>query len=149
MKKTQLRTIARFSVILCALLLTANSTRVFAQVPGPHPGYEHAIRDLREAKGLLDHPYPQDVQLSANITREIQEAIGALKTASHIDDKSLAGVPPDKTMDRAGRYRKVQSLLTTARQAVSAPESDPAAESARNHGIQHINSALDMVSKIN
>jgi hypothetical protein len=149
MKKTQLRTIARFSVILCALLLTANPTRVFAQTPGVHPGYEHAIRDLREAKGLLDHPYPQDVQLSANITREINEAIGALKTASHVDDKSLAGVPPDKTMDRAGRYRKVQSLLTSARQAVSASESNPAAESARNHGIQHINSALDMVSKIN
>jgi hypothetical protein len=87
--------------------------------------------------------------LSANITREINEAIGALKTASHVDDKSLAGVPPDKTMDRAGRYRKVQSLLTSARQAVSASESNPAAESARNHGIQHINSALDMVSKIN
>jgi hypothetical protein len=51
MKKTQLRTIARFSVILCALLLTANPTRVFAQTPGVHPGYEHAIRDLREAKG--------------------------------------------------------------------------------------------------
>jgi hypothetical protein len=149
MKKTQLRTIARFSVILCALLLTANPTRVFAQTPGVHPGYEHAIRDLREAKGLLDHPYPQDVQLSANITREINEAIGALKTASHVDDKSLAGVPPDKTMDRAGRYRKVKSLLTSARQAVSASESNPAAESARNHGIQHINSALDMVSKIN
>ncbi len=148
MKKTQLRTIARYSVIFFALLLTAKSSRVFAQAPGVHPGYEHAIRDLREAKGLLDNPYPQDVQLSANITREINEAIGALKTASHIDDKSLAGVPPDKTMDRAGRYRKVQSLLTTARQAVSAPESNPAAESARNHGIQHINSALDMVSKI-
>jgi hypothetical protein len=148
MKKSQARIIAQCSMILLALLLTGASTRLSAQVSGVHPGYEHAIRDLREADGLLQHPYPQDAQLSGQIAHEVEEAIGALKTASHIDDKSLSGVPPEKSLDREGRYRKVQQLLNDARGEVRNPESDPHAESARNHGIQHIDSALNMVGKI-
>src|SRR5271170_5841846 len=113
MTKSQVNLIARCFMALCALLLAGVSSQVDAQMPGQHPEYLHAIRDLREARGLLQYNFtnPAHIQAASSLTREINAAILDLKSASHIDEKNLQTVLPNKAMPPEGRFHQVRDLL--------------------------------------
>ncbi len=104
MRKLQVNLIAKYWIVLCALILAGGSTPIYAQMPGQHPGYLHAIRDLREARGLLQYNFtnPAHIQAASSLTREINAAIRDLKNASHIDEKDAQTVPPNKDLPPEG-----------------------------------------------
>lgn len=150
MSKSGKNRMAQWSFALCALLFTVTPARIYADVPGPHPGYLHAIRDLREARELLQTNWgnPRHAQAASAIIQEIDLAIGDLKHASRLDEKSLAAVPPSKGMAPEGRFHKVQILLNESRTDISRPESDPVAVPHRDHALEHINNSLRTVGTV-
>ncbi len=150
MRKLQVILIAKCWIVLCALILAGGPTSIYAQTPGQHPEYLHAIRDLREARGLLQTNFtvPAHIQAASSLTREIDAAIRDLKNASHIDEKNLQAVPPAKDMPPVGRFHKIKDLLMSARDDAKGTESDPAAISSRNGGLTHINEAISIVNGV-
>ena len=125
-------------------LFAASST--WADTPGKHPAYLHAIQDLREARALLDHKFnaPAHIQAAAAALPEIDAAIRDLKNAARVDDKSLGDMPrPDPTFPDAGRFHKVDELLHSARHDLDEPESDPAALALQSRTHHHLDGAIN------
>jgi hypothetical protein len=150
MRKLQVNLIAKYWIVLCALILAGGSTPIYAQMPGQHPAYLHAIRDLREARALLQYNFtnPAHIQAASSLTREINAAIRDLKNASHIDEKDLQTVPPNKDMPPEGRFHQIRDLLNTARSDAKGTETDPSAISSRDGGLHHIDEALSIVGGV-
>jgi hypothetical protein len=149
MRKLQAKLVAKCWIVLGALLLASGSNQITAQVPGPHPAYLHAIRDLREARQLLQYNFtnPVHVQGAAAAIGKIDAAIGELKNASHIDEKNLEAAPRDKEMPPEGRFHKVDALLKSAWDDTNRPESDPTARPQKEHAMQHITEARTAIAK--
>jgi hypothetical protein len=138
----------RYLTVFSLLLLAVDMTPGFAQAPGQHPPYLRAIRDLREAHSLLKGHFddPSHAQAAIAAVREIDSAFGDLKTASHLDDKSLGDVPaPYNDVPQGTRFQKAQDLLRSAQHDTGGPESDPLALPARDRALKHINAALAAV----
>src|ERR1700685_3708420 len=96
----------RFCVLMFLLALcTALS---FADEPGRHPAYLHALTDLRHARAHLENLAPthhMDKEEEHAIA-EIDRAIEEIKGAAIDDGKNLNDHPPvDARMDRTGRFR--------------------------------------------
>ena len=135
---------------MCALFLAGVSTQVDAQSPGEHPGYLHAIRDLREARGLLTANFGKPAHIAAANAAlpEINAAISDLKSASHMDEKNLGQVPPPKSMAPEGRFHEVMALLDSAHNDAKMPESDPAARPYKDRALGHIDKAREAIKPV-
>ena len=147
MTKSQVNLIARSFMALFALLFAGMSTQAYAQTPGPHPAYLHALRDLREARDLLhsDFADARHKELGAAATQEVEKAIGDLKAASHLDEKNLGDTPPTKALSPEGRFHQIQALLSSAHNDIKQPESDPVARPYKDRALGHIDSALKII----
>ncbi len=128
-----------------ALVALAAPLAASADIPGPHPAYIHAMRDLRYARFLLARPS------ATNVTRPEYAAVGEIDralfeiTRAAIDDgKNIyAYEPADAGLDRHGRLRRALELLHGARHdLVVNGESDPAAIGWRNGAFRHIDAAM-------
>jgi hypothetical protein len=152
MRKLNVNLVAQCGIVLCGLLLMGNATRAKAQqLPGPHPNYLHALRNLREARGLLQINFGQaaHVQAAAIALPAINDAIGELKAASKLDDKSLGDVPPpNNSLPPEGRFHKVADLLASAHHDTKGQESDPAAIPYKERALKHIDAASAAVAKV-
>jgi hypothetical protein len=150
MRKLQVNTTTRVWIALCGLMLAGGAIQTDAQTPGAHPGYLRSIRNLREARGLLQGNFtkPAHIQAAAAALPEINAAIGDLKNASNLDEKSLGEVPPpDNTMLPEGRFHKAADLLQRAHHDASGAESDPAAVPYQDGALRHIDAASAAVAK--
>src|SRR5271170_4750228 len=96
MRKLKVNLFTLCAITLCGLMLAGSATQTDAQTPGAHPGYLRAIRDLREARGLLQGNFtkPTHIQAASSATAAIDSAIGELKLAAKVDEKNLGNVPP-------------------------------------------------------
>lgn len=151
MKKSQVSIIAQCFIVLCALLIAGSSTQVDAQQqPGAHPGYLHAIRDLRQARELLRYNFTQPKQAAAANAAlpAIDAAISDLKSASRVDDKHLEDVPHNKDLPAEGRFHQVMTLLNSAHAHVLEPDSDQAAISFRDHALGQIDNARKAITPV-
>jgi len=151
MRKLKVNLVALCGIALCGLLLAGSATPTDAQTPGNHPAYLRAIRDLRQARSLLQHNFtqPKHVQAASAAVRWIDEAIGDLKNASKVDEKSLGDVPGPKTMpDDDGRFHAVASLLKSAREDASFTESDPVALPYKDRALKHIENAEGAIAPV-
>src|ERR1700691_3499421 len=99
-----------FFVAMCAAL-------TFADEPGRHPAYLHALTDLRHARAHLGKLTPSDRidNEEQRAIEEIDKAIGEIKHAAIDDGKNLEDHPPvDAHMDREGRFHRALELLDKA-----------------------------------
>jgi hypothetical protein len=147
-----MRLIIQCCVGLYALVLIGAATPANAQAPGQHPEYLHAIRNLRQARGILEgnnFTTPGHAQAATATIHDIDKALDHLKAASKLDDKSLGDVPPPRTdMTAVGRFHQANDLLKAARHDASGPESDPAAVQYRLMALNDIDAALKVVEVI-
>src|SRR5271170_204060 len=99
MRSSMLKIVAAAGV---TLFLTAPS---WADNPGRHPAYLHALSDLRDARGHLQHNNNEAVDIEAQHAIEhIDMAIGEIKKAAIMDGKNIDDhVPVDSHMNRQGR----------------------------------------------
>jgi hypothetical protein len=115
-----------------------------ADVPGRHPGYLHAMQDLRSARNHLNHPDHTNVEADENrAIREIDACIGDLEKASWMDHKNrFEPVLPDAGMDFKGRLHKALELLQKAHSDMDKEEDDPAAVGFRDRANKHVDRAI-------
>ena len=109
----------RYWVLLCviALGLSLGAKVSYADTPGKHPSYLHALSDLRHARAYLDKLAADD-QIdndSMRAIREIDAAIGEIKRAAIDDGKDLSDHPKiDTNLRRTDRFHKAIELLNKA-----------------------------------
>jgi hypothetical protein len=123
----------------------------FADDPGAHPAYLHALSDLRHARAHLDKLTPSDRidDEEQHAIDEIDKAIGEIKRASVDDGKNLNDHPPvDVHMDRRGRYHRALELLDKAHNDIAREEDDSWARGLRNRALHHIDEAHRIVDHI-
>ena len=128
---------------LVTLMLAAGVA--YADLPGKHPYYLHALSDLRAARWMLEHR-PGNAAVSAQedvAIVEIDKAIGEIKHAAIDDGKDIHDHPTvDVPNDRHGRLHKAQELLRKVRSDVAREEDDPMTRGLRDRAVVHLDNAL-------
>ncbi len=134
--------LSALAIALAAVLPIA----AHADVPGQHPGYLHALSDLRDARGNIESR-PGDVAVSGQedvAIDEIDRAIGELKKASWLDGKDMRDHPhEDANLDRPGRLHHAVELLKRAEDDLARPEDNPEARDLQGRALNHVHNALE------
>ena len=132
--------------VLCAVLLLG--TLSFADSPGKHPAYLHALSDLRYARAHLDRP-AGNYRVNADEQRavaEIDAAIHAINEAAISDGKPMGDHPPvDARGPMHDRLTRAMELLDAARNDVDQHESDGFARGLKKRALKHIDLARKAV----
>jgi hypothetical protein len=129
-------------VAVTAFGLVATSPS-WADNPGHHPAYLHALSDLRDARAHLQHMGSEKV-LDDEIRAidEIDKAIHEVKRAAIEDGKNLEDHPPvDAHLNRTGRFHKALELLDKARRDASGEEDQSDTQGLQMRVIHHIDEA--------
>ncbi len=128
-----------------ALFVAAPS---WADNPGRHPAYLHALSDLRDARAHLEHFSSDPVdQQEERAVAEIDKAIGEIKHAAIMDGKNIGDhVPVDAHMVRNGRFHKALELLDRAKRDVSGEEDQPDTQGLQLRVMHHIDEARRAVA---
>lgn len=118
----------------------------FADLPGQHPYYLHALTDLRAARWLIEHR-PADARVSADedvaITR-IDQAISAIKHAAIDDGKDIDDHPAVDEQDmRKGRLHRAEELLRKVRKDIAREEDDPLTRDLRDKAVDQVEDAIN------
>jgi hypothetical protein len=117
-----------------------------ADVPGAHPGYLHALTDLRSARWNLEHR-PGDAAVSTQedvAISEIDRAIGEVQKAAMRDAKDLYNQPhEDANLDRPGRLHHAVELLQAAHHDLDQEEDNPESRGLKHRALEHVDRALD------
>ena len=144
-----MKTVRHCAVLVFFLAVCAAIT--FADEPGRHPAYLHALTDLRHARAHLENPAPtyhMDKEEQHAIA-EIDRAIDEIKRAAIDDGKNLSDHPPvDSHMDRRGRFHRTLELLDKAHNDIAREEDDPSVRGLRNRALQHIDEAHRIVDHL-
>jgi hypothetical protein len=128
------------AVASIALFATAPT---FADTPGRHPAYLHALTDLREARAHLEHFDSDPVDhAEEGAIANIDKAINEIKHAAIMDGKDIRDhMPVDSHLMRRDRFRKAMELLDKAQHDVSGEEDQPDTQGLQMRVINHINAA--------
>lgn len=133
------------AVLLSMLLLPLGAG---AQMPGRHPGYDHALSDLRYARALLETG-PQWGRVAHDDQRavgEIDRAIEEVRHAAMDDGKNAYAHPAvDAHWLPGERLRRAQDVLSKARHDLDHEEDNPSARGLRDRAWMHIDAAQQAV----
>lgn len=116
---------------------------VWADTPGKHPAYLHALADLRDARAHLEHLSSDPVDnAEEHAIRQIDAAIHDLKVAAIDDGKDIHDhMPVDAHVKRTDRFHKALELLDKAQKDVSHEEDQPDTQGLQARTIHHIEDA--------
>jgi hypothetical protein len=135
-------------IAFCAALC---ATLAFADSPGRHPAYLHALTDLRHARAHLERVTPNERmdREEEHAIAEIDKAIAEIKQAAIDDGKNLNDHPPvDAHLGHAGRYHRALELLDKAHRDLSEEEDDRFAHGLRHRALEHIDGAHHIVERL-
>jgi hypothetical protein len=117
-----------------------------ADLPGEHPGYLHALTDLRDARWNLEHR-AGDAAVSSQedvAIVEIDRAIGEVKKAAREDNKNLNDHPhEDANLNHAGRLHHAVELLEKAHNDLAHEEDNPEARDLKHRALDHVDRAVE------
>jgi hypothetical protein len=115
----------------------------WADTPGRHPAYLHALSDLRDARAHLERSSSDPVdQAEVHAIDHIDKAIGEIKRAAIMDGKDIQDhMPVDAHLARHDRFRKAMELLDKAKRDVSGEEDQPDTQGLQLRVIHHIDEA--------
>jgi len=136
----------RFSKCVSALALLgfAPLAATAQALPGRHPGYLHALTDLRTARWFLSHQ-PGDSSVSTDEDAGIIEtdaAINEIKRASIDDGKDLHDHPAVDVKEHGSRLLKAIETLHKARADIDHEEDNPEVRELRHRALEHIDRAI-------
>jgi hypothetical protein len=137
MRFSLLKIVALSSIALFAAAPT------WADNPGKHPAYLHALSDLRDARAHLEHFSSDPVDhAEEHAIGNIDKAIAEIKHAAIMDGKDIQDhMPVDAHLARTGRFHKALELLDKARRDVSGEEDQPDTQGLQLRVIHHIDEA--------
>ena len=113
-------------------------------LPGHHPGYLHALSDLRAARWALYHQ-PGDSIVSSDedvSINEIDAAISEIKKASIDDGKDLNDHPAVDAKERGSRLAKSIETLKQAHADIDGEEDNPGVRELRHRALEHVDKAI-------
>jgi hypothetical protein len=115
----------------------------WADTPGKHPAYLHALSDLRDARAHLERLASDPVnQEEDHAIAAIDKAIDEIKRAAIMDGKNIADhMPVDAHLPLRGRFHKALDLLNRARADVSGEEDQPDTQGLQMRVLHHIDEA--------
>jgi hypothetical protein len=136
----------RFLVTAAAVALVA-AMPSWADTPGHHPAYLHALADLRDARAHLEHATAEPVvPEEVHAIDHIDKAIGEIKRAAIMDGKNIGDhMPIDTHLGRHDRFVKALELLDKAQRDVSGEEDQPDTRGLQQRVIVHIEEARHSV----
>jgi hypothetical protein len=136
----------RFLVTAAAVALIA-AMPSWADTPGHHPAYLHALSDLRDARAHLEHATTEPVvPEEVHAIDHIDQAIGEIKQAAIMDGKNIGDhMPVDTHLGRHDRFVKALELLDKAQRDVSGEEDQPDTRGLQQRVIRHIDEARHSV----
>ncbi|HEY2662642.1 MAG TPA: hypothetical protein VGI79_23185 [Caulobacteraceae bacterium] len=115
-----------------------------ADLPGKHPGYLHALTDLRSARWLISHR-PGDTVVSAHEDAAVQKIVAAISDIQRDavnDGKGLEDHPAaDAPAFKADRLTRALELLNAAHKDVNAEEDNPKAAELKKVALNNIDEA--------
>ena len=135
------------STLILALAIALPANTSFADVPGAHPGYLHALSDLRYARALIENDSPAAVEHYQHwALHEIDEAIREIKEAAIDDGKDLNVHPPVQPQwPVSGRYHRALEAIRNAHRDVADHEQNEFVRGLRDRAIDHIDEAHSAV----
>lgn len=115
----------------------------FAAMAQRHPGYLHALSDLRYARALLEHgDWGRVGPDRERAVGEIDRAIEELRRAAMDDGRNPNELPRiEERWQPRDRLRRAEEALGRAREAISREEDNPAAREWRDRAFRHIDEA--------
>jgi hypothetical protein len=130
-----------------AAVLAAVVTLPLAVMAQRHPGYLHALSDLRYARALLEHGEWGGVgPHRERAISEIDRAIEELRRAAIDDGKNPDMHPPiEERWGPRDRLHRAEEALGRARDAISREEDNPEAREWRDRAYHHIDAARHAV----
>jgi hypothetical protein len=133
-------------IAVAAIALMA-AVPTWADTPGKHPAYLHALSDLRDARAHLEHFTNEPVVAEEeHAIAHIDKAIGEIKRAAIMDGKNIQDhVPIDTHLGRHDRFVKAMELLDRAQHDVSGEEDQPDTMGLQQRVIHHIEEARHSV----
>jgi hypothetical protein len=137
------------AIAMLALVLAAPLAAQAQQLPGKHPGYLHALTDLRTARWLLYHQ-PGDAQVSSSedvAISEIDAAINEIKKAAIDDHKDINDHPNVDVKEHGSRLLRSIETLKKAKEDISKEEDNPEARELRHRAHEHIDRAIKAAEK--
>jgi len=114
------------------------------QLPGKHPGYLHALSDLRTARWFLFHQ-PGDSIVSGDedvAITEVDAAIAEIKKGAIDDGKDVNDHPAVDIKEHGSRLLKASETLQKARADINQEEDNPEARTVRHAALDHIGKAI-------
>jgi len=132
------------TLMMIALAAAAPLAANAQPLPGKHPGYLHALSDLRAARWFLYHQ-PGDARVSGSedvAINEIDAAINEIKRASIDDGKNLNDHPAADVAEHGSRLLRSIETLKKAREDISREEDNPDARELRHKAHEHIDRAI-------
>ncbi|MGA7317208.1 MAG: hypothetical protein WBX22_24915 [Silvibacterium sp.] len=138
-----MKAIWKHPILLLALAFALSAATSFADVPGAHPGYLHALSDLRYARALLEQDAPNVVEHDQHwALHEIDEAIRVIKDAASEDGKDLNLHPPVQPQwPVSGRFHRALEAIGNAHRDVADREHNESARGLRDEAVHHIDEA--------
>jgi hypothetical protein len=138
-----MKAIRKTTTLLLALAFALPAATSFADVPGAHPGYLHALSDLRYARALIEHDAPEAVEHDQHLAlHEIDEAIRVIKDAAIDDGKDLNLHPPvQPEWPVSGRFHRALEAIGNAHRDVADREQNESVRDLRDRAIHHIDEA--------
>lgn len=153
MNQHKVRSISIFTGLVAVVLgnsLLITSGSAYADLPGKHPYYLHALTDLRTARWLLEHR-PGDAAVSGQEDVAIQQinyTITDIKKASIDDGKDINDHPNvDVPNNHPGRLHKAEEILKKVHSDVRREEDDPTARGLQHRSLLHIDAALNATKR--
>jgi hypothetical protein len=143
-----MRTLGRIFAVL-ALVGLAQYMAGAQTLPGSHPGYLHALSDLRAARWLLYHQ-PGDAKVYAGedvAISEVDAAIAEIKKASIDDGKNLNDHPAIDVKEHGSRLLRATETLHKAKDDIEHEEDNLAARELRHRALEHIQKAIDAANQ--
>ena len=135
---------------LLALFVAVCAALTFADEPGRHPAYLHALTDLRHARAHLENlapTYHMDKE-EQHAIEEIDRAIDEIKRASIDDGKDIGDhAPVDAHMPWKGRLHKSRELIDKAIADCSKEEDDPHTQGLQARILDHLHRAHNHVDE--
>jgi len=118
-------------------------------LPGKHPGYLHALTDLRTARWFLNHQAGdskvyagEDVAIT-----EIDAAIAEIKKSSIDDCKDLNDHPSVDVKEHGSRLLRAMETIQRAHDDISGEEDNPEVRDLRHRALEHIQKAHDAANR--
>jgi hypothetical protein len=146
-----------FKNLACARRLAPVAALLFASALGlasvaaaaDHPGYLHALTDLRTARAHLQNPDSGVLHdEERNAVAEIDKAIAEIKAASIDDGKNLNDHPGiDVHLKWVAHLNKCAELLKKAHDDVAKEEDNPEAQGLQGRALDHIAKASRFVQQ--